>query len=63
MESMKTRSTLSSCIRDDEGSVYIEYIVLVGMFALVIAGAILALGGPLLKMYQHLQLVWSGPFP
>ena len=47
----------------EEGSVYVEYIILVGLFGLVIVGAVLALGGPLLKFYHHAQLVWAGPFP
>ena len=46
-----------------EGSTYVEYLILVGFFALIVAGAVLALGEPLLSLYQHLQLVWAGPFP
>jgi Flp pilus assembly pilin Flp len=53
----------SSLLHDEEGSVFVEYIVLAGLFSLVVAGAVIALGEPLLSYYQHTQLVWAGSFP
>ena len=52
------------CVRcGEEGGVYVEYIILVGLFGLVLAGSMLVLGEPLLKFFRHAQLVWAGPFP
>ena len=50
-------------ILNEDGSVFVEYIVLAGLFSLVVAGAVLALGDPLLSFYRHTQLVWGGSFP
>ncbi len=53
----------STLLHDEEGSVFVEYIVLAGLFSLVVAGAVIALGEPLLSYYRHTQLVWGGSFP
>ena len=51
-------------LRSDEvGSAFAEYLVLVGLFGLVMAGAFWFLGTPLAHYYRHVQLVWSAPFP
>ncbi|MCP4444752.1 MAG: hypothetical protein GY811_05310 [Myxococcales bacterium] len=48
---------------NEDGSVYVEYIILVGVFGLVMAVAVFALGQPLLRFFQNAQLIWAGPFP
>ena len=50
-------------VNDERGSSFIEYLLLVGMFGLVMGLAVYSIGGPLLKFYQHTQLIWAGPFP
>ena len=47
----------------EDGSAFVEYVILTGLFSLLIAGAMMALGEPLLHFFRHAQLVWSGPFP
>ncbi len=53
----------TSLLHDEDGSAFVEYIVLAGLFSLVVAGAVIALGEPLLSFYRHTQLVWGGSFP
>ena len=48
-------------ISDTTGSTYVEYVVVVGMLALVAAAAVLALGIPLLRMYRFSELVLTMP--
>mgnify|MGYP001556850177 CR=1 FL=1 len=47
----------------EEGSIFVEYVILMSMFGLIVAGAMLALGEPLLRFYHNIQLIWAGPFP
>ena len=48
-------------VSDTTGSTYVEYVVVVGMLALVAAAAVLALGIPLLRMYRFSELVLTIP--
>ena len=57
---MSVRSDIAA---DEGGSAFIEYLILLGAFSLVIAGAFLALGPLLVRFYHHIQLIWSAPFP
>ncbi len=59
----ENKHSVDSWLLDEDGSVFIEYIILVGMFGLVIAGAMIALSKPLMSFYLHTQLVWGGSFP
>ncbi len=56
-------SSFGTSFLDEDGSVFVEYIILVGMFGLMIAGAMLVLSRPLMSLYLHTQLVWGGSFP
>ena len=47
--------------RDEDGTTYVEYLVLVVVFGLPIAGGLLALGLQLLEAYHHAQSVLTGP--
>jgi Flp pilus assembly pilin Flp len=49
--------------RDLSGMIYVEYLVLVGVVGLVVAGGIAALGFPLLRSYRFLELIVSSPAP
>lgn len=44
-----------------DGSTYVEYLVVVGMLALIAAAAVLALGIPLLRFYRFSELVLTAP--
>ncbi len=44
-----------------EGSLFVEYTVLVGFVGLVVAVAIASLGFPLLRLYRFVQLVVEAP--
>lgn len=57
------KQSIDYVLLDEDGSVFVEYIILVGMFGLMIAGAMLVLSRPLMSLYLHTQLVWGGSFP
>jgi len=57
------RSAAVRIARNARGSLLVEYAILVGLFGLVVAAAIAALGLPLLRFYRYAQLVVSGPVP
>jgi hypothetical protein len=44
-----------------EGTLFVEYTVLVGFVGLVVAVAIAALGFPLLRLYRFVQFVVEAP--
>jgi Flp pilus assembly pilin Flp len=44
------------------GELFIEYALLVALFALPVAAACVRLGFPVLRMFRYAQLVLAGPF-
>ena len=44
-----------------EGTIAVEYLILVGFVGVVVAVAIIALGLPLLHQYRFMQLVIASP--
>jgi hypothetical protein len=56
-----TSRTMFDCMTDAKGSTYVEYVVVVGVLALVATAAVLALGIPLLRFYRFSELVLTMP--
>ena len=46
---------------DEQGKAYVEYLILVVLFGLPVAGAFVLLGLQLLDAYQHAQRILTGP--
>ena len=46
---------------DNTGSTYVEYLVVVGLLALVATAGVLALGIPLLRLYRFTEFVLTMP--
>lgn len=44
-------------VRNEHGGIYVEYVVVLSVFALVCAGAIVAVGLPLVRHFQA-QVAW-----
>ena len=61
-QSSVTRKPVSLLSRQ-EGSTFVEYVIVLGFVALVVAAAMAALGVPLLKHYRFVQFVISAPIP
>ena len=47
----------------ERGDVFIEYILLIALFAIPVGAACLSLGFPLLRLARYAQLALAGPFP
>jgi Flp pilus assembly pilin Flp len=47
--------------KDESGTTYVEYLVLVVMFGLPIVGSLILLGLSLLEAYHRAQSVLTGP--
>ena len=54
------RGPLRRCV---SGDVFIEYALLVALFALPVSAACVRLGFPVLRMFRYAQLALAGPFP
>jgi Flp pilus assembly pilin Flp len=48
-------------VNDTTGTTYVEYLVVVGLLALVAAAGVMALGVPLLRLYRFTELVLTAP--
>ena len=46
---------------DQRGSTFVEYLVVVGLLALVAVAGVLALGIPLLRFYRFTEMVLTAP--
>jgi len=49
--------------RDQAGSIFIEYLLIMSFFSLPIAAACLQLGFPLLRLFRYAQVGLAGPIP
>jgi Flp pilus assembly pilin Flp len=47
--------------KDESGKTYVEYLILVVLFGLPVAGSFVLLGLSLLEAYHHAQRVLTGP--
>jgi Flp pilus assembly pilin Flp len=56
-----TRGTMLETVRDQRGSTFVEYVIAVGLLALVAAAGVLALGVPLLRFYRFTEMVLTAP--
>jgi Flp pilus assembly pilin Flp len=52
-----------SVIRDQRGAAYVEYLALLTLVTLVGAGAVAALGIPLLRLYRFAEVILLLPAP
>lgn len=57
---MRLARGLSSANR---GDVFVEYLLVMALLALPVAGAAVRLGFPLLRLLRFTQLSMAGPFP
>ena len=52
-----------SVVRDTRGAAYVEYLALLTLVTLVGAGAVAALGIPLLRLYRFAEVILLLPAP
>jgi hypothetical protein len=50
-------------LKNRRGDIYVEYIVVLALFALPVAITSFRLGLPLLRLSRFAQLAFGGPFP
>jgi Flp pilus assembly pilin Flp len=48
-------------LTNTDGSTFVEYVIVMGLLALVAAAGVLALGVPLLRFYRFAELVLTAP--
>ena len=60
---MSRPSRNASLLHRQDGSTFVEYVIVLGFVALVVGAAMAALGVPLLKHYRFVQFVISAPIP
>ncbi len=48
-------------VTDQKGSTFVEYVIVVGLLALVAAVGVLALGIPLLRFYRFTEMILTAP--
>ena len=53
--------TMPEFARDQRGSTFVEYVIAMGLLALVAAAGVLALGVPLLRFYRFTEMVLTAP--
>ena len=55
--------TTSGRLGNQEGSTFVEYLVLMAFVSFTVAAAMAALGIPLLRYFHYAQFVLSAPIP
>lgn len=59
----RSRCARQGLLRDEDGAVYVEYIVLTILVAVGVSGAVIAVGVPLLEAFRMTQVFLGAPIP
>jgi len=54
---------LPALVRETGGAIFVEYVTLLVLVALVAGSAMVVCGIPLIRLYRYMQMVIAVPFP